>query len=503
MKIAIVPLDTRACNLKFPQELVNIAGVEVYTVPEQYLGCFLKGGDSDSISDWLEAIASEVDAIVLSIDMLCYGGLIKSRIVEKSTEQCFSILKILKKIKKINSKITIYAFNIIMRTSISTVSPETVKYWEYINKYSYLWGLNTVQGNPEIAEQLKKVRELIPSDILESFLKSRDRNHLVNMKCIELVNEDMLDYILLLQEDSNIFGVQKIEQQKLNILIEQYDLKGRAQIQNGADEGCMTLIARYINHTKGYVPKIFIYPSAPGLNEFIPLYEDRVFQENIDSHIRTVGGVRTNNIESCDFVLAIYYNQSGQSDICMETIRPSAEKDSYKNFINYIRDSIENGHRVGILDINFANGADAQLVKQMLDTIPIWKISGYSGWNTASNSLGTLLAQMSMHTLPKKEVSLEQSDQANYKFFLERIIDDCVYQSDIRQIVSDKLKEDGINIWNLENHKENVQIQIEKLINQRIEKVLGSYVNSQIENLSITLPWARVFEIDVQVTLKI
>ncbi|WP_312107679.1 DUF4127 family protein, partial [Lachnoclostridium sp.] len=111
---------------------------------------------------------------------------------------------------------------------------------------------------------------------------------------------------------------------------------------------------------------------------------------------------------------------------------------------------------------------------------------GYSAWNTASNALGTILAQVVLATGAKEE--------ENRCFTLERFLDDFAYQGIVRQQLKTELVAKGEDTLNLKEKKMS-----DKILSQLMEVFVKKdpiFQGKQLE-LSCELPWARIFEANI------
>src|ERR1039457_190873 len=80
VRIAFIPMDDRPATAQFPQATAAICGVHLEMPPPQLLGHFTKPGDADAIGQWLLSLDTQgLSAVVVSSDMLAYGGLVASR----------------------------------------------------------------------------------------------------------------------------------------------------------------------------------------------------------------------------------------------------------------------------------------------------------------------------------------------------------------------------------------------------------------------------------------
>ena len=81
LRIALVPLDDRPVCLQYPTMMAPLAHAEVVAPPIELLGRFTTPGDTDAIARWLRAQDWRAfDALIVSTDMLAYGGLVASRV---------------------------------------------------------------------------------------------------------------------------------------------------------------------------------------------------------------------------------------------------------------------------------------------------------------------------------------------------------------------------------------------------------------------------------------
>ena len=122
-KVLYIPLDDRPVNIDLVIQLANLRGLEIKTPKSEDLGFFLKEGNVEAIVNWLNC--EEGDALIISLDMFLYGGLIASRTDKRPYNDAMKILNNLREYKKYKSKLKIYAFSNIMRLSISLSSDES------------------------------------------------------------------------------------------------------------------------------------------------------------------------------------------------------------------------------------------------------------------------------------------------------------------------------------------------------------------------------------------
>ncbi|MDR2103929.1 MAG: DUF4127 family protein [Treponema sp.] len=485
MKISLLPLDSRPCNTLFPKKLAALAGLSLNMPDPGFLDYFTRPAHGPYVAQWLIEEAAKTDYFIISLDMLVYGGLIASRqggafAEVPSAEDSIKKLEILGKLKDINPGLTIFAFNVIMRTSITTLDEKSKSYWELITEYCRLKGRND--------PGLSAVESQIPPDILGSFLAVRDRNHQVNLKAVKLLNENILDCLLLLQEDTSSGGIQQAEQKKLAEQIAPA-AADRFFIHNGADEAGMLLLGRILNSiNKPSIHWDFLYP--PG-QDMIAAYEDRPFKKNIESQVEACGLFPAPGDGAALRMLILPPKSGCQYDSFIQNKKPEDyDDDELDTMVQMIHDYTGGGKITGLLDTAYANGGHLRFMQNLKHNGGLKKLAAYAAWNTAANSLGTVLGQLSCYYHGMEQGDKSRTRELNERFTLERYLDDCLYQSLVRPKIDRHLAKRGINIFNLGTEKG----RIEKRIYQELKSCAGD------TKFTFTLPWPRTFEAIIEIS---
>ncbi|HBT26241.1 MAG TPA: hypothetical protein DEA58_06090 [Pseudothermotoga sp.] len=471
MKIIILPMDNRPPNYRFLIDLANIYKLDVTLPPKNILGFYRTPGDINLLIEWL--LRQRADLYIISTDMLCYGGLIASRENWTTFEEAEERLSVLKIIKKLNPNSNIQLSSIIRRASTSVFSESSYECWEKMNTY-----LRIFKTNPE---QAKKVEKNFPRGYIENYWKSRERNHKINLKCLELVKKGIIDLIVFSVEDTFPGGPHEREEEALKQKITEYGIEDKCFIHNGADEALQNLLIRTFN--KGTINVIY---DSEETKVKIMDYEDRKFLENVNSHLRLTG---FNVSENAENVVLISGNSKERSLKIIEKLKKT-------------------GKRIYILDVFKANGSNPDFVNDAL-AIGGSSIKGYSAWNTASNSLGTILAEIA-EAPNKDKIGL-------FKFYLERLLDDHLYQGVWRKWLERELMKNGENIYDVSEKSKTYRRFVDELFKPCCNKFLEKYFNEnicvckqkscifvihKIELKDFKLPWNRTFECELQVELN-
>lgn len=488
IKIGLIPLDSRPCNTLWVEQFCEISQFDLKMFPREKCGNLENGTDINEIIAWLRSNALDLDYLIVSADGFCSGGLVQARLGNINLTKTIENIKIFAELKKQNPKLKIFIFDTIMRTSISSLDNETAKYWAKVNQYSRALGRYHFLKLEEDRLEIEKLKEEIPSQILTTYHHARFINHSLNKEFIKLVNEGVCDYLLLLQEDSMPFGLQKIEQEVLTTMINEFQISNKIKFYNGTDEGATVLLGKIILANSQLEPKIYLHTPGEDILNKTMLFEDRPFIDNVNLMLESMNMFYVNNPEEADFILSIYAEKDNV-DLDLNTfsvIRPNKD-DRYYQYFKELNQFIDLNYKVCFVDLLFPNGGSDELLCE-LNSIP----TIYSAWNTASNSLGSALCHLAVFLAAerKKLPTKSLSDAFTY----ERILDDCFFQTIVRRKVNQKALAKNINVYNL---KEDYELVLE-WINMMMIEVVKEYPFLDGLNYKISLPWKRTFEAEIR-----
>jgi len=459
--------------------------------------------DIKKIEQFLLNNISDSDNIVLSVDMLVYGGLIPSRLHFLNQKQAVSNLELIVKLKKTNPNVKIYAFNCIMRAPQYNSSDEEPDYYaDYgfaLFRRKYLLDyLARHESFPPDTQEKKLRRELkqikIPQKIINDYESRREFNEFINIKVLDYLDSGFIDFLVIPQDDSSPYGYTAISQKNVVSKIKEKNLDMKVMIYPGADEVALSLLARAWNDYKNIEPKIYpFYASVLGPS-IIPLFEDRPMFESLKSHVRVCNAKLVQSSQEADFILAI--NCPGK--IAQDTYDFASEDETFDitytscrnllDFVLQIKDYIEAGKKVAVSDSAFCNGGDIQFIKY-LDKLDILdKLISYAGWNTNCNTLGTTLAQACI------------GDKGLHNL-LYRIIEDGCYQAVVRH----KVTENELEKMQLDDSDiKSKLLEVEDIILNNLQKCYDTLNISRkypVKIKNVYSPWKRMFEIGMEIEL--
>lgn len=490
MHILFLPLDERPCNYLYPQMIASSNTSIHLTMPSlNILSHKKKPASFENIRHYLLEEAKNQEALVISLDMLLYGGLIPSRLHHLTQEILEERLEVLKEIKQINPQIKIYAFECIMRCPQYNSSEEEPDYYEdygyAIFKKKYLEDKKE-RENLTSEEEKERVNITIPEDILKDYEQRRHVNCMMNRITLKYIHEEIIDFLVIPQDDSSPFGYTAKDQKLILKEIKDKQLEFKVMVYPGADEVGLSLMTRSYNDYYHIHPKIYpFYASALGPT-IVPLYEDRPMLESLKSHILVTGARLVMDESKANIILAI--NCPGK--IMQESFdkKKDVSYSSYRqlmSFVQSIKDYIEEGKCVGVIDSAYANGGDSELIHYLDHYNLLEELKGYAGWNTNCNTTGTVLSEIQLGVI--------HSPNTVY-----RLIEDVFYQAKVRQrIIENDLPKLGLSYYDFKDKED----EVEKRIGAALLKEYNSLNISHkypINRIEISMPWHRMFEIGMK-----
>lgn len=489
-KIGFLPLDTRPCCLDIPLEIARIYGAEVLAPSKDDLTYFKDEADTEVAKSWLKENAASCDALVVSMEQLIYGGLIQSRNGSKDTKSRDEALELLRSLKKDKPDVPIYLSNVLMRTYTSVFSQEDLVWWEKINEFSSAYYKAEILKDKDAIEEVKKLKEEIPANVLDTFLNVRAVNHELNMMCIKLVGEGVVDKLVICQEDCSKGGIQSVEQAELLAEISRLNVGDKVTVANGTDEAGAELIMYAANPSGCKTSVCWLGKNL----DFTASYEDRAFKDNLNEHC---GFMNISIDENSENVICIITPKKLQGDYATSDFKNHEDYSEQEilDMCTEIKNLSDNGKHCYILDLDCANGGTPKLLSCLGQIMDIKNICGYSGWNTACNSLGTLLAQL---------VATDgKNSDLNKAYTAERILDEVVYQSVVRPSMYKKAENmyeettgEKVNIFELKNLDEKEKWLDEEFSLQK--ELISGIFKDILPEYSVELRWPRLFEISVK-----
>jgi hypothetical protein len=240
-RLAFVPLDDRPRSLGDVARVAAVADVEVVTPPEGILSRHLKTGDGDGLARWLDALdVNAVDAVVVSTDMLAYGGILGSRTGRVLEPDARRRLEAIDRLKARRADLPVYAFTSLMRQA-PTDDGGNPGWREALTN----WARHSVSNDDPGAEAAaRKAEDALPAGMLDAYKATRARNLALTLSMIERASSRVVDFLVIGDDEPLEVGVQVAERAHVAAAIAASGASDRVVTREGVDEVAALLVAR-------------------------------------------------------------------------------------------------------------------------------------------------------------------------------------------------------------------------------------------------------------------
>ncbi|AFK85392.1 hypothetical protein V518_0391 [Thermoanaerobacterium aotearoense SCUT27] len=473
-KIVFVPLDTRPVSLQNVDILAKAGGKELLVPPMDALDDYKKKSNQDMIYDWLKGAVErpDISAVIISTNQFISGGLIASRSYINDINYKESLER-LKQIMDLANGKRIVLISIMPQVSSVLYQQDTI----YVQN----------RANIDYYKQVKKAISENDTKTLER-LKLSMPSYLFNCMAViaseALINEQMASdlkpnvTLTIGLDDTTMKSMLKYSYDDLKSSI-----KGHKNVYmlHGADEISMMTVAKILNEENGLKPSYkIVYEESGDENNYL-LFEGGTVKEITEEKIGYIGGETSQDAKN---IIYIHMHKNYKTGI--------------KNVVSKYKIS---GQNFGVADVAKTNGGDKDLVDEILKDKLITSVDAYSGWNTPSNTIGTVVSELSIKSYidtKKDKNALEDMQKYYYAFTFIRYADDYIYQSIVRDEMQNWAKTNGLNPDNLTNKNEADDVLKEKM-KPYLDTLMSVYADCgiKIKGADVEYPWNRMFEIKI------
>ena len=503
-KIIYIPSDSRPVNLKQTVEIPHKLGYEILVPPIEMLGTGAAEsqlGKPLELWSWLNENAPYADAIVVSTDAMIYGSLVSSRKHSLSETEILARAKNFEALHENNPYTPIFAFGTIMRTpDYNWAATETEYYGQYgakIFQYTALKDKAEIQGlSSRDKKNLAALESEIPANALKDWLARRAKNFDVHRYLVDLARANTFEYFLVGCDDSAMFSQTHLESRHLAEYAKGI-VKTKFNVMSGADELGILMMSRAINDDTQNIPFVSVSYNVGTGAETIPKLSNEKISESIEGAIIAIGGVRVPNPANADLVLAVNTRPNGKTFSADSKKNTKHAHTGIEPFMKIVKGYVRSGYPVGIVDISTMNGSDNALMNRLKNDNLQFKIRGYGGWNTATNSSGFLIGT--------GVLTRWMDDSEIYELLLTRYLDDWAYQANVRTQINGGLiwtipGEGGL--WGLNEKQAGLEALTTQMIADFAAKNIRLPKNFALENISVKHPWSRTFEAEIDFELE-
>ena len=497
--ILYVPQDDRPISSEQTAQVIRSLGYKVEMPPDKILGDRNRAGRPEEINRWLMENGGKDKVAVISSDAMIYGSLVASRKHHIPKDLLVRRVNNIDKLHQEYPKMPIYMFTSIMRTpkdgaSSGTEEPDYyVEYGKAIANYTRIDSADTSQLNQSYQVALRDTSGEIA---LKDWLTRRKTNLQVSGELMNLVKNGSVEYMVMGRDDNDKYSQTHKESVQIENYAKQLGLTNdKFEVLTGLDEIGLLLLTRVVNKLDNYNPYVYVkYASGYG-GATVPSYSDEMIDNTITDQIRVAGATKTYDVKKADLIMMVNTNQSGWTYDANTPVNTLQPRNNTMAFVKDIENYVDKGEHVSLADIAFANGSDNALMNELQKRALLEKLYGYAGWNTATNSTGFALGM----GLVGNRIDANKRDE----LLLTRYLDDWVYQANIRQNVNSYLNIlPGIGDYlTIGDYKLNYAEEYgTKLMRNFATDNLGSSFAEAV-NVSITMPWNRIFEANIDLTV--
>lgn len=512
MRVALVPLDDRPVCLQYPEMLAPLAHARVEAPPRHLLGRFTTPGDAAAIGRWLAALdLSTIDALIVSVDMLAYGGLVASRVHAVDDATALARLQVLRDLRARRPDLPIYGFSVITRLA-PTADGASEAWRTQLARWAEIAA--DAAGDPVLAQEQAALEREVPALALADYKAARARNLRVNRASLDLLADGVFTHLVLSQDDARPRGVHVAERESLARVIGERKLTSRSGLQPGADEVAMLLLARAVLAHHGLRPSLQPVYSTEAARTMVAPFEDRPLHETVRFQIATAGAAVIDGV-AADLALFVFASRHDEG-------RAEA-------FAGQVAAAVDAGRPTVVADVDpvgDVQGASVPFTEALLARGVAPRLAAYASWNTAGNTIGTAIPHGLLHYAGMALAARCRSEAwhaaaaAQLRFLLHRFVNDYAYQGVVRRDVNATLRREGRSALWLNEHADETASAIALALTPyvaRLEARLadapvrlgpanGAVLEARLNGvgaLAVGLPWARTFEARIEVPVDV
>lgn len=512
--VILLPLDERPVNRTLPQEIGNIGRIDVQIPPLDILPTQRRSANLHELNQWFERVIESYAHVhvIVSIDLIAYGGLIPSRTSPLSAFAAIEAVHHIQTLCRSHQHVDdVVSLSTIMRAPAYDNGAEEPLYWATYGKRLHHLG---VQLYGEFAEALRSTSlpnrptENQPSDIpqaiREDYERRRLRNHLVNMYALCSLSDDNRETVLLTVDDSAPKSANALEQHWAQYWIDATERQAAAISYAGADDTACTALARV--SVPGTAFQVWF--TRPDDLDRVAKFENQPLAVAVVQRARAMNANVRLIVDRAEIdpqlpVLVIHPPDDRNRDHCSmqaegHPFNPSAsDLTAATHTRNAVCTLLEAGLMVGVADLRFANGGDPVLTSQLATAGALSDLTAYAGWNTAGNALGTAMATIAIAAARHRDGF---DHKASEIALIRRIVEDVLYQTEVRFLAMQAFGLDSdISISASTVEVDAVKLFVQQHLNDAIDAL--SFRTAWLVT-SVSFPWDRLFEIDFDIHEK-
>lgn len=480
--VAIVPLDSRPCNTQYPQLIGGIMNQNILLPPNEVLDNFTSSSNQDGLWQWMEEIAPSTSKMIIYTNQLLNGGLISSRSYTATSLVNSQTQRLVNFIEK-HPELEITVVSILPRLLPNQYDSDFNGYSQALTKWGEQADYNKIMGLPG-----PNYPSGVPTWIADKYKAVFEYHYQLVNTLAELTEQGKISQLVVGQDDGEKFAPS-------NIIFREIQKKGykNVSMQKGADEITMMILSAYEAPQDLEVNVVYTNPIKA--SEYLP-YESAPLNNIVSEKLKFFG--ITENPLAKDKI--IIHNDPLASSTVSANI--PLTKTGF----------------VGLADVAYTNRGDIALQSLLFSKNSLTNIDSYSGWNTATNSIGTVLSQYvatkvledKLEILSPEETAMTIENLLKFKYL--RLNEDIIYQGLMystmgnvyraRNMINsggEFINQSASSAENLLNeYSQKYRIQLDSVFQGRNFVYVGDRLfdtSYKIVSSIYSFPWNRTFEI--------
>lgn len=523
--VALLPLDERPVNTTLPRDVAALAGVDLALPPAGLLPRGRRAGDVEGLGRWLRSQADRgAGSIGVYLDTLVHGGLIAARISEDAVEACLGRLSVLAEVVASHPATTLEAVSLVTRASNSDDAGEEPEYWSRHGRRLHRLGALLHRRfedalDREGSGELEALEEAVPAEIRLDFEHRRLRNHLINLRALDLASQGVLSTLLITADDTARYSAGSLEQRWLGHWAGALLTSGTVMMYPGADEVGCTLVARALNRmasapvagseeaatgragrvTAGPV-RIAVACALPDDMERVPPFENSPLTESVLRQVEAAGAVpvvgQRWGLPADPFDVLMVVHPAGIDGLDLVVDAPPEAPGPATATADLVARAMAFGKPVVVADVRYANGSDPVLVAALRRRGLLDRLAGYAGWNTAGNTLGTAVG-VGVAVAVGERLGSGSPHQLE-KLLVHRLLEDDVYQARGRRVLREELGLASTGTLFGPGQEARAVAMASRMLEEGLRDL--GFTGWRVEDVGF--PWHRTFEIDFELVTR-
>lgn len=359
----------------------------------------------------------------------------------------------------------------------------------------------------------------VPAEIRLDFEHRRLRNHLINLRALDLASQGVLSTLLITADDTARYSAGSLEQRWLGHWAGALLTSGTVMMYPGADEVGCTLVARALNRmasapvagseeaatgragrvTAGPV-RIAVACALPDDMERVPPFENSPLTESVLRQVEAAGAVpvvgQRWGLPADPFDVLMVVHPAGIDGLDLVVDAPPEAPGPATATADLVARAMAFGKPVVVADVRYANGSDPVLVAALRRRGLLDRLAGYAGWNTAGNTLGTAVG-VGVAVAVGERLGSGSPHQLE-KLLVHRLLEDDVYQARGRRVLREELGLASTGTLFGPGQEARAVAMASRMLEEGLRDL--GFTGWRVEDVGF--PWHRTFEIDFELVTR-